>query len=47
MGLKEKGGAISPEQKWWRDELRNRNYESYICKGSEEAIEIIKKYLDT
>lgn len=44
---KEKGGAISPEQKWWRDELRNRKYESYICKGSEEAIEIIKKYLDS
>jgi VRR-NUC domain len=44
---KEKGGSVSSEQKWWRDELRNRNYDSYICKGSEEAIEIIKKYLDT
>jgi len=44
---KEKGGTASPEQKWWRDELRNRKYESYICKGSDEAIEIIKNYLDS
>ncbi len=44
---KEKGGTASPEQKWWRDELRIRKYESYICKGSDEAIEIIKAYLDS
>ena len=44
---KEKGGSVSSEQKWWQSELRNRNYDSYICKGSEEAIQIIKKYLDS
>ena len=41
---KEKGGVASPEQKRWQDQLRNRGYASYICKGSEEAIKIIDEY---
>jgi hypothetical protein len=43
---KEKGGVASPEQKRWQDDLRNRNYCSYICKGSEEAIKRIDEYLN-
>jgi len=41
---KEKGGVASPEQKSWQEQLRNRGYASYICKGSEEAIKIIDEY---
>ena len=41
---KEKGGAVSPEQKRWQEQLRNRGYCSYICKGNEEAIKVIDEY---
>ena len=41
---KEKGGVASPEQKRWQEQLRNRGYASYICKGSEEAIKVIDEY---
>ena len=44
---KEKGGVASPEQKWWQEQLRNRGYASYICKGSEEAIKVIDEYFAT
>lgn len=43
---KEKGGIASPEQKSWQEQLRNRGYASYICKGSEEAIKIIDEYFN-
>ena len=43
---KEKGGVASPEQKRWQDQLRNRGYASYICKGSEEAMKIIDEYFN-
>jgi len=43
---KEKGGVASPEQKSWQEQLRNRGYASYICKGSEEAIKIIDEYFN-
>lgn len=42
---KEKGGTVSPEQKWWQEQLRNRGYCSYICKGKDHAIKIIDEYL--
>jgi len=44
---KEKGGVASPEQKRWQDDLRNRGYCSYICKGSEEAIKQIDEYFNS
>ena len=43
---KEKGGVASPEQKRWQEQLRNRGYSSYICKGSEEAIKVIDEYFN-
>ena len=43
---KEKGGVASPEQKRWQDQLRNRGYASYICKGNEEAIKVIDEYFN-
>ena len=44
---KEKGGVASPEQKSWQEQLRNRGYASYICKGNEEAIKVIDEYFNT
>jgi hypothetical protein len=44
---KEKGGTASPEQKRWQEQLRNRGYCSYICKGKDEAIKIIDEYFLT
>lgn len=44
---KEKGGVASPEQKWWKEQLRNRGYASYICKGNEEAIKVIDEYFNS
>jgi hypothetical protein len=44
---KEKGGVASPEQKRWQEQLRNRGYCSYICKGSEEAIKVIDEYFNS
>lgn len=44
---KEKGGVASPEQKWWQEQLRNRGYASYICKGNEEAIKVIDEYFNS
>jgi len=40
------GGTASPEQKRWQEQLRNRNYCSYICKGSDQAIKVIDEYLN-
>jgi hypothetical protein len=44
---KEKGGVASPEQKRWQEQLRNRGYCSYICKGNEEAIKVIDEYFQS
>ena len=33
------------EQRWWRDQLRERGYMAEICTGVDETIEIINKYL--
>ena len=44
---KENGGVASPEQKSWQEQLRNRGYASYICKGNEEAIKVIDEYFNS
>jgi hypothetical protein len=41
-----KGGKIEPEQIEWKEQLRNRGYASYICKGSEDAIKVIDEYFN-
>lgn len=44
--LKEKGGAVQPNQKWWKQELNAGGYLSVVCYGANEAIDMIKNYLD-
>ena len=43
---KVKGSKIEPEQVQWQEQLRNRGYASYICKGNEEAIKVIDEYFN-
>tara|TARA_R100000700_G_scaffold14242_1_gene20099 strand:+ start:242 stop:598 length:357 start_codon:yes stop_codon:yes gene_type:complete len=33
------------EQRWWRDQLRDRGYKAEICTGIDEALEVINDYL--
>lgn len=40
-----KGGVVSPDQKWWLEQLNEQGYEAMVAKGHEEAIRIIKNYL--
>jgi hypothetical protein len=44
---KVKGSKIEPEQIQWQEQLRNRGYCSYICKGNEEAIKQIDEYFQS
>ena len=34
------------EQRWWRDQLRERGYYAEICTGIDEALEVINRYLE-
>lgn len=42
-----KGGTVSPEQKIWGDIYELAGIPCKICKGSDEAIAFVKKYLKT
>ena len=42
-----KGSKIEPEQIEWQEQLRNRGYASYICKGKDEAIKVIDEYFNS
>ena len=43
---REKGGAVSPQQSDWHDNLRGRGYKVVVARGANEAIAAIKSYLD-
>ena len=40
-----KGGALSPEQKEFRDKVERQGYRTYVCKGWESARDAILEYL--
>jgi len=40
------GGRISEHQKRWLERFQNQNWRAVVCHGADEAIEIIKSYLD-
>lgn len=42
---RQKGGSTSPEQKKWHEALRLAGRQVYICKGYDEALKVIQKYL--
>jgi hypothetical protein len=33
------------EQRWWRDQLKDRGYKAEICTGIDEAVAVIDRYL--
>jgi hypothetical protein len=41
-----RGGAVSEGQRLWISALRANGYKAEVCKGAEEAMEIIAGYLD-
>lgn len=42
---RKKGGVVSKEQSWWKDNLIEQGYRAVICKGADEAIAEIKNYM--
>lgn len=40
-----KGGALSPEQRWWIDRLRAQGYRVEVCKGWLAAALVIAEHL--
>ena len=42
---REKGGVLSPSQKWWHQQLAEMGYRVVVAKGSREAIKAIEEYL--
>ena len=42
---RKQGGKVSDQQKEWIGSLQFYGNQAYVCKGSDEAIETIKKYL--
>lgn len=43
--LKTLRGRVSDAQKQWIDALRNQGYAAIVCRGADEAIAMIAKYL--
>ncbi len=43
---REAGGRVTPEQREWIERLNNEGYLAKVCRGSEEAIDTIEKYLN-
>jgi len=43
---RQKGGTVSPAQKMWILKLSEQGYLAKVCHGADEAIDLIKAYLD-
>ena len=41
-----RGGKVSPEQQQWIGDLNAQGYLAVVCKGWEEAAEVITKYME-
>lgn len=40
-----KKGVVSEEQMWWLMELNKQGYETHVCRGAQEAIEVLSDYV--
>ena len=40
-----RAAALSAEQDWWLEALRREGFECHVCCGAENAIRILKSYL--
>jgi hypothetical protein len=43
---RKRGGVVSPEQKWWHEQLTKQGYRVAVARGKNEAIRIITEYLE-
>jgi hypothetical protein len=43
---RKQGGVVSPEQKEWLEAINKAGIKAVVCKGAEEALEVIKKMYD-
>lgn len=43
---RQKGGTVSETQKSWITALAEQGYKAVVCRGAEEAIKVIKEYLN-
>lgn len=44
--MKTAKGRLSPEQKWWLEELNGQQYRAVMCRGWKEAAEVLEGYLN-
>lgn len=42
---RQKGGVVSENQKKWIDRLNQNGYLAVVCRGFEEAREVVKEYM--
>lgn len=40
------GGRVGKDQQWWLDRLNGQGYLAVVARGTDEAIEIILRYLE-
>lgn len=40
------GGRVRKTQRWWIEQLREQGYRVEVCRGSDEAIEVLTNYLE-
>ena len=43
---RQRGGTVSEAQKEWITALAEQGYKAVVCRGAEEAIKVIKEYLN-
>ena len=43
---RQRGGTVSDNQKEWITALTGQGYKAEVCRGAEEAIKVIKEYLN-
>ena len=43
--MKTAKGRLSPEQKWWLEELNGQRYKAVMCRGWKEAAGVLEEYL--
>ena len=38
-------GKVSDAQEWWIERLQEQGYDARVCRGAEQAIDVILRYL--
>jgi hypothetical protein len=44
--LKDGDNKLTPEQRWWLDQLNSCGYKATCCRGCDDAIQTITEYLE-